>query len=430
MKKYKIIAVITLILMLASLVLTSCSSNKKEAVSNEPVKNEPAAPVTIEFWHNYDAGSGQVAVLENLIKEFEAENKNVKVEPVYLEWEALKNNVVSGAATGTLPDVLRGDIAFVPQFQSLNVLEEMSGLSDYKDIASGILEAPNSTAKMGDKFYGIAANTNTKILFYNKTILNAAKVEVPKTLDELWEAALKVSGKKVIGMVEPWTGIWNVGPYIWSEGGDVLSPDNSTAQGYINSPVAVKAIQKLADLYKVKALAGPSMDPGAVGDTDGWAAGVYALQLDGPWREKSNKDAGIDYGAIPLPAGSKGSISVLGGEDFMMFKSSDASQKDAAWKFIKFMTGKHAQVEMAKVGQMPVNKEALADSEAIKAIPLLPVFSEALASAKSRPVTAKWSEMENIIATKVAEAITGKKEVKAALDEAAAEIDKLISESK
>lgn len=420
MKKYKIIGIMALLLMLASLVITSCSSDNKEVSSDESV--------AIEFWHNYDAGSGQVEVLEKLIKEFEAENENIKVEPVYLEWEALKNNVVTGAATGSLPDVIRGDIAFVPQFQSLNVLEEMSALSDYKNVASGILEAPNSTAKIGDKFYGIAANTNTKILFYNKTKLEAENIEVPKTLDELWEAALNVSDSKTIGMVEPWTGIWNVGPYIWSEGGDVLSPDNSTAEGYINSPVAVKVIQKLADLYELKALTGPSMDPGAMGDTDGWSAGMYAFQLDGPWREKSNIDAGVDYGATILPAGSNGSISVLGGEDFMMFKTSDEAHKKASWEFIKFMTGKHAQVEMAKVGQMPVNKEALSDPEAIEAIPLLPEFSKALETAKSRPVTAKWGEMENIIATKVAEAITGQKDVKKALDEAAEEIDKLISE--
>ena len=64
--------------------------------------------------------------------------------------------------------MLRGDIGFVPQFQSLNVLAEMSAFPDYAQIAANILEAPNSTAKMGDKFYGIAANTNTKVLFYNK----------------------------------------------------------------------------------------------------------------------------------------------------------------------------------------------------------------------------------------------------------------------
>ncbi|KIY23851.1 MULTISPECIES: extracellular solute-binding protein [Mesobacillus] len=422
MSKYKIVGFISIILILVTSVLTGCSSNSSKEVSSNEL-------VTIEFWHNYDAGSGQVDILDKLINEFETENKDIKVKHVYLEWEALKNNVVTGAATGSLPDVLRGDIAFVPQFQSLNVLEEMGALSDYIDVASEVLEAPNSTAKMGDKYYAIAANTNTKILFYNKSILKKTTAQVPKTLDEVWDTAQKVSDSKTIGMVEPWTGIWNVGPYIWSEGGDVLAPDYSTADGYINSPVAVKVIQKLADLYKEKALAGPSMDPGAVGDSDGWASGLYALQLDGPWREKSNIEAGVDYGAIPLPAGSKGSISVLGGEDFMMFKTSDDAHKKAAWKFIKFMTGKHAQVEMAKVGQMPVNKEALTDSEAIKAIPLLPVFSEALQTAKARPVTPKWSEMENIIATKVAEAITGKKEVQKALDEAAAEIDKLIKES-
>lgn len=426
MNKSGVIRLFSIVLIL-TLLFTGCNSN---ATPTDDSENTPAdKPVTIEFWHNYDKGSGQVAVLEQLISEFEAENEGIKVNHLYMDWEGLKNNVVSGAATGSLPDVLRGDIAFVPQFQSLNVLEEMSSYSDYNEVASGLLEGPNSTAKMGDKYYGIAANTNTKILFYNKELLKEANVEVPTTLDELWEAAVNVSGPNTYGMVEPWTGIWNVGPYIWSEGGDVLAPDNSTAQGYINGPVAVEVIQKLADLYEQKALTGPSMDPGAMGDTDGWSAGMYAFQLDGPWREKSNIDAGIDYGATILPAGSNGSISVLGGEDFMMFKTSDEAHKQASWEFIKFMTGKHAQVEMAKVGQMPVNKEALSDPEAIEAIPLLPEFSKALETAKSRPVTAKWGEMENVIATKVAEAITGQKDVQKALDEAAEEIDKLISES-
>jgi len=422
MKKHKTLGLLLILTLVTSTISMGCSK-----VQDKNVKSEP---VTIEFWHNYDAGSGQVDVLNSLIKEFENANTDIKVKQVYLEWEALKNNVISGAATGTLPDVLRGDIAFVPQFQDLNVLEEMGALQDYSSIASKLLTAPNSTAKMGDKFYGLASNTNTKILFYNKQLLNDANVKVPNSLDELWAAAENVSNSKVIGMCEPWTGVWNIGPYIWSEGGDVLSPDNSTAEGYINSPIAIKVIQQLADLYKVKALAGPSLDPGATGDTDGWASGVYALQLDGPWREKSNIEAKVDYDAIQLPAGSKGSISVLGGEDFMMFKTSDAAKKDASWKFIKFMTDKNAQVQMAKVGQMPVNIEALSDAESIKAIPLLPVFSKALETAKSRPVTAKWGEMEGIIATKVSEAITGNKDVKIALDEAAQEIDKLILEGK
>lgn len=385
-------------------------------------------PVKIHFWHNYDEGAGQIDVLNQLIARFESENPDVKVNSVYLEWSALKNNVVAGATTGMLPDVLRGDIGFVPQFQSLNVLAEMSAFPDYTETASAILEAPNSSAKMGDKFYGIAANTNTKILFYNKKMFEAAGLQPPGTLDEMWKAAKTLTKGKTIGFVEAWTGVWNVGQYIWSNGGDVLAPDYSTANGYINSPVAVETIKKLAELYKAKVLSGPSMDPGAVGDTDGWAAGIYAMEIDGPWRATLAKAANVDVGAVKMPAGTTGSVGVLGGEDFMMFQTSDPAHQEAAWKFIKFMVGKEAQIAMAKVGQMPVNKEAISAPEAIEAMPLLPVFAEALKTAKARPVTPKWGDMENIIATKVAEAITGQKDVKVALDEAAAEIDKLIAQ--
>ena len=384
--------------------------------------------ITLEFWHNYSASDGQVAVLNTLIDEFEAEHEGVTIHPVYMEWQALKDSVTLGAQTSVLPDILRGDIAFVSQFQSLNVLLKVSDFDDYEAAAAKVLTAPNSSNKMGNDYYGIAANTNTKILFYNKTLLTNASVSVPTTLAEVWTASQSLTTNGKIGYVEPWTGIWNVGPYIWSNGGDVLSPDYSTATGYINSSIVVNVITTLKNLYAAGALAGPSMDPGAVGDTDGWASGLYAMQLDGPWRAASNTSAGVNYEAIPLPAGTAGSVSVLGGENFMLFKTSTTAKQEAAWEFVKFMTDKHAQVEMAKVGQMPVNIEALTDAEAVAAMPLLPVFAQALATAKARPVIASWSEIENIIATKVALAITGQKDVQVAMDECATEINAILAD--
>lgn len=389
--------------------------------------NKEEENVTIEFWHNYSAGAGQVEVLNTLIGEFEEANPNITVTEVYMEWGALKSNVVSGASTGTLPDIMRGDIAFVPQFQSLNVLAELSQYDDYDTVAATLLGSANSTNLMGDKYYGLAANTNTKILFYNETLLTEASISVPDTLAELWTAVAAISDDDTIGMVEPWTGIWNVGPYIWSNGGQVLADDYSTATGYLNSASNVATIQELVDLYDAGQLGAPSVDPGATGDTDGWAQGIYAFEVDGPWRASSCDDAGVEYNAIPLPEGTDGSHSVLGGEDFMVFKTSETVEQDAAWEFAKFMADEHAQVEMAKVGQMPVNLAALDNQDAIDAMPLLPVFKEALLTAKSRPVTALWGDMENIIATKVSEAILGDKTVQVALDEAAAAIDALIA---
>lgn len=410
---FKKVLIIALFLF-TSVVLIGCKENTET--------------LTLEFWHNYSASDGQVAVLETLIGEFEEEHEGVTIHPVYMEWQALKDSVTLGAQTGVLPDILRGDIAFVPQFQSLNVLLKVSDFEDYEAAAAKVLAAPNSSNKMGNDFYGIAANTNTKILFYNKTLLQNAGVAVPTTLAEVWTAAQALTTNGKIGYVEPWTGIWNVGPYIWSNGGDVLSPDNTTATGYINSSIVADVVTTLKNLYASGALAGPSMDSGAVGDTDGWASSLYAMELDGPWRGASNKAANIQYDAIPLPAGTAGSVSVLGGENFMLFKTSATAKQEAAWEFVKFMTEKHAQVEMAKVGQMPVNLEALEDAEAIAAMPLLPVFAQALATAKARPVIPQWSEIENVIATKIALAITGEKDVQVALDECATEINAILAD--
>ena len=436
MKKTFFWTIIIIFILSLTLMGTGCKEEdataeevtEEEAVSAEEEEEEEAIePITIQFWHNYDAGAGQIDVLDQLIAQFEEANPDITVNQVYLEWQALKNNVVAGATTGMLPDAFRGDIGFVPQFQSLDVLVEMdTAFPDYAEAASAVLEAPNSTAKAGEHYYGIASNTNTKILYYNEELVTTA----PATLDEMWTTAEEVSSENVIGFCEAWLGGWNLCQYIWSYGGDILAPDYSTATDYINGSVAVSVIQRFADLYAAGAFSGPTIDPGAPPDTDGMGTGNYAMTIDGPWKAKdlSTKYPDLQYGAVQMPAGPAGSIGVLGGEDFMMFKTSDTAHQDAAWKFIKFMTGKDAQVEMAKVGQMPVNKEALVDDEVLEAMPLLSIFADALQTCKARPVTPKWSDMENIINTKATEAILGQKPVQTAMDEAADEINALIQQ--
>ncbi len=440
MKKTILWLIIIIFILSLTLIGTGCKEEAapteevaEEEVTEEeaePAEEETAAvtePVTIQFWHEYNATAGQIEVLEQLIVQFEEANPGITVNHVFLDWNSLRNNVVAGATTGMLPDAFRGDIAFVPLFQSLDVLLEMdTAFSDYADTADLVLDAPNSTAKMGDHYYGIASNTNTKILYYSKDLVETA----PTTLDEMWATAEEVSSADVIGFCEAWMGGWNLCQYIWSNGGDILAPDYSTATGYINGPIAVEVIQKLADLYAVGAFSGPTIDPGAPPDTDGMGTGKYAMTIDGPWKAKDLNTIypDFDYGTVQMPAGSAGSIGVLGGEDFMMFKTSDAAHQDAAWKFIKFMVGKDAQVAMAKVGQMPVNEDAIVDEEVITAMPLLPVFAEALQTAKSRPVIPEWGDMEGIINTKATEAVLGQKPVQTAMDEAAAEMDALLQQ--
>jgi multiple sugar transport system substrate-binding protein len=301
-------------------------------------------------------------------------------------------------------------------------------MPNFADVASTLLDSAMSTAKIAGATYGLALNTNTKILFYNVKMLEDAGIAVPATMDELVAAIKKIAGtnangQQVWGWNEPALAGWNLCPFIWSFGGALTSDDQTVATGYINSPATVKAVETLADLYKAGALTG--FNSGDIPMTDGFGTGRYAMMLEGPWKTAELKGAYPDvaYGMAPIPVGVGGSVSVLGGEDIAMFNTAN---KEAAWKFMQFMTSEFAETEMAKSGQIPVNKAAL-ESDTVKNAPFAP-FLEAIKTAKARPTVASWSEIDNELNIAVTAVVNGEKTAQAAMDELAAKVDALLKQ--
>lgn len=203
-------------------------------------------------------------------------------------------------------------------------------------------------------------------------------------------------------------------------GGAITNEDETKASGYINSPETIEAIQTLADLYAEETITG--WNSGDIPMTDGFGTGRYMMLLEGPWKiaEMEGAYPEFEYATAPIPAGKSGSISVLGGEDISMFNSAN---KDAAWKF---MTSPFAQEEMAKCGQIPVNKEAL-ESDTVKEADFAP-FVDAITTAKSRPTTACWSEMDSELSVAVTAVMNGEKTAKEAMDELAVKFDEMLAE--
>lgn len=384
--------------------------------------------VTINFWHHYSAQSAENETLMNvLIPAFEAENPGIKVNAVSHEWAELHDKVLVSANSNALPDVARCDIAWLPEFQKMGILVALDEeMADFADVSGQLLDSAMSTAVIGGHYYALALNTNSKIVFYNTAMLEAADVKVPTTMDEWVEAIKKLSGEnangqQVWGWNEPALAGWNICPFIWSFGGSLTNEDQTAATGYINSPATVKAIETFAELVKAGGITG--FNAGDIPMTDGFGTGRYAMMLEGPWKsaELAGANPDVAYGTAPIPAGEGGSISVLGGEDIAMFNSAN---KEAAWKFMQFMTSEYAETEMAKCGQIPVNKAAL-ESETVKAADYAP-FIEAIQTAKARPTVAAWSEMDNDLQVAMNAVVTGEKTAQEAMDELAAAWDLLL----
>lgn len=434
----KILAIIlTTVMCLAA--MTGCSKSPVKSESGQEDRKTETTEgktenktekVTINFWHHYSAQSAEnETLMKVLIPEFEKENPEVKVNAVSHEWADLHQKLLISATSDTLPDVARLDSAWIPEFQKMGILlpldEEMS---DYKETSDKLLESAMSTANIGGHSYGLALNTNTKILFYNVKALKEAGISVPATMEEFETAVKKLSGtnsngQQVWGYNEPALSGWNICPYIWSFGGALTNEEQTVATGYINSPETVAAIEMLANLYQSQAITG--WNSGDIPMTDGFGTGRYGMILEGPWKiaEMAGAYPDFEYATAEIPAGKGGSHSVLGGEDISMFNTSN---KEAAWKFMKFMTGEFAQEEMAKCGQIPVNKTTL-ESDTVKNSDFAP-FIEAIKNAKSRPTVASWSEIDNELSIAVLSVMLGEKTAQEAMDELAVKMDRLLTE--
>ena len=250
------------------------------------------------------------------------------------------------------------------------------------------LESAMSTGFVSGHYYAMALNTDTKILFYNEKALEEAGVAVPATMDEFVKAVAAVSGKNSAGQT-----VWGLNEPALAGSTSCRTSGRTAARSRtrtIPRPAATSTAKRRSPPCRCSRIwrrtaSFPATTAVISRSTDGFGTGrEHSSLLEGPWKTaRSLAGAYPDTGSRQLPAARRGSridSSVLGGEDIAMF---NGSHKDAAWKFMQFMTSPFAEEEMAKCGQIPVNKTAL-ESETVKNASFAP-FLEAITTAKARP---------------------------------------------
>jgi multiple sugar transport system substrate-binding protein len=297
--------------------------------------------------------------------------------------------------------------------------------ADFGDISKGLLSGPLSTAVVGNHTYALPLNTNTKVMFWNETMFQAAGLSAaPATTAEFFAALpkLKESNPKGWGFGEPALRGWNVLPWLWSNGGDVLSPDNKTAEGYLNGEASVAIVKQLQDAFVQGLLTG--FKPGETPVTEGHAKGTYAMMAEGPWAFAQFKEQFADFKpmAASFPAGKGGSVQVLGGEDIGVLSKEHPQE---SWEFVKFMVSEEAQVEMGKVGQIPVNLKAMEHPD-IQAVGYFAPFLEQLKTSKARPPVASWPQIDDVLNDTFMRIFLQKADVQTTLDDAAKQVNALL----
>jgi|AutmiccommuBRH23_1029490.scaffolds.fasta_scaffold00251_43 multiple sugar transport system substrate-binding protein len=440
MKKRSYVYVVLSALIALSMVLTACSPTASPVSDQSPQQpaqsdnstSKPAAetntPVTISFWHAYNADVEAKYLEETLIPEFEAANPDVKVESVLVPYDQFRRKLLIALSGGTAPDLARVDIIWVPELADQGALANMEEvLPDFATYSEQFLPGPLSTNLYNGKHYGLPLDTNTRVLAYNKAMFTAAGIEkAPETMDELVTACEKIKtlGDDKYCFADGGTYAWAVNPWIWSFGGDVTDESISVSDGVFNGADTAAAYQFLKENID-NGYFHPGMLGGGVDSWGGFGQDQIAMLLEGPWFPPlfGGQFPDKEYGMALMPAGKGGSVSVVGGEDIVMFQQSD--KKDAATKFMKYLLSEETQLKLVSVGQMPVLKSAV-ESDTIKNHEFFGIFLEQLLTAKARTPHPRWSKMEEIMTNTGSAILNGEVDVTTGLNDAVSQIDPLL----
>jgi multiple sugar transport system substrate-binding protein len=204
---------------------------------------------------------------------------------------------------------------------------------------------------------------------------------------------------------EPGEGLtWQFQVYLWQAGGEFLSED--LTQAAFNSPAGERALQFWVDLLHTDASA-PLAPWGQFGQ------GKACMAMDGSWMVGGmTAEPPFDFGTAAMPIPSAGTPATnMGGEQLVLFESSDAEQQ-AAFDFVAWLTSTEVQTEWDKTtGFIPVRESVATNPDYLthveQNLPALIPFIENQQNAKNRPPVANYPEISDAFSRELEAALIG-----------------------
>jgi multiple sugar transport system substrate-binding protein len=350
----------------AALALTAACSSTEPDTAADGGDGGSGGDVTLEFaqWWEPELPDGS---LRELMDQFEAENPGITVELLSGPYASTRDQVVAGAAAGTMSDVVGLDGAWVSDFVNQGSIADLSALMseagyDESQLASQI--------QLDGSTYMVPVVNFVYPLFTNRALLAEAGVdEPPVNRSEFTAAAEAISaqGDYVSGWVLPLSletpnGIQNdVMSWVWASGGsmladgqpDLTNADVSSAVDYVvdlwNAGVVAPGALTLKEQDKVE-----EFTNGRVGMMISSLAHINTI------RER-NPDLEFDISAIPAEDSYSGERGIPYAS-WGIGVAENSEHKAEAWKLIDFLMSESTNSELSTLANaFPGNTSAVPD---------------------------------------------------------------------
>ena len=436
MKKLWPVSIILILLGLACAIIYLSTINRIDKDGKDIVTEQ----IELTFIRNLGNEAFNQAY-EEIIAAFEAKHPHIKINMQSMYWgHEYELRLRTELVAGNHPDIIAIDSPNLALYANagflLSIDSYMKESTYTEDIPKGLLNG----LTYNDEIYLMPIVEPSIALFYNMNLFRENGIPFPSndpdnplSWDEVLEIARKINNpeKGVVG-IDPSQGFgggegpaYFKMPILWQFGAEVLSPDATTAEGFLNSKEALQALQFYQDLYQKHHVAAVDLPPYAF-ETD-----KLAMTVLGSWHVEELKKyngfiLGEDFGIAPLP---KAKFQVAPNGGWALGIPSKTSYPDEAWEFVKFATGKEgSRIFVEITGDLPARLSVAQEFPKLNEYPQNIFIKQGQDHSKNRSVTPAYPVISEAIKVLFEDVGKNGKDVKVAANEAVEKINNSLKE--
>lgn len=313
---------------------------------------------TVRFWYHFDNADNPMT---SLVKKFESENPGIQIEAENIPWNSYYDQLYTSIAAGDAPDAAMVKLNALPRLLEMEALVSLdnyfSNWAGKANVQENLFEL---TRAADGKHYYLPVQYVILYLYYRADLFAELGLQVPNTCEDFRTVA-KALTRDTNGDGRPDT--YGFG-FRGGKGGHdhwaslTLSRNGvGFGKGQLTSEEGVKGTQFVLDLFQKDKVFPPSAPNDGFKEIIGaFQAGVTAMTIHHIGSSKGMVEAlGNKVSAAPVPECGGGHWTAFGDESTAIFSS--AEDKDAAWKWISFLSSDGNNAEFNKAtGQLPVTK--------------------------------------------------------------------------
>jgi N,N'-diacetylchitobiose transport system substrate-binding protein len=385
-----------------SLALTACSGGSDDTTGGGTSE--------LTVWLMRDSVSA--AFQREFTAAFTEAHPDIDLKIQIQEWDGIGQKVTAALASNDAPDVIEVGNTQVAQYaQSGGLLD----LTDKKADLGGDawLKGLAEPGAWEGRQYGIPYYAANRVVVYRKDLFQQAGADPAaiRTRDQWIAATRKLNKGDQQGIYLTGQTWYALAGFIWDEGGDLAVQDGGRWKGALDTPQALAGMEfykKLQALGKGPKDADEANPPQAEVMAKGKVAQIVSVPGGAQVIAEHNPGLKGKLGFFPIPgktADKPGAV-FTGGSDLVIPAASQ--HQDAAYLFIKELTGDAWQKKLALAMSYVPNKTTLAS--AVASDPGAAAMAVGAAEGRATPNTPGWAavEAENPIKDYMTAVLTGR----------------------